>query len=157
MILRALAIDEKYLDNHDPHISRDLSNLAQVLWKTKRLSQALRLVRRALVIHEQNFGGDDPGLASGLCDFAGLLTEAGHFSQSGASAPPSAQDTEENLGHEHPDVAISLAWLGRLLRNTDRLTEAESVLTRAVTILLKATKASGHSHPHPQHICVSSS
>jgi len=56
--------------------------------------------------------------------------------------------TEHSFGPDHPNVAIRLNNLARLLQATNRLTEAEPLLRRAVEIFVRFVAATGHEHPH---------
>jgi hypothetical protein len=49
---------------------------------------------------------------------------------------------EKRYGFEHPKVAKDLYTLGRLLKDADRLEEAEPLLRRALIILLKLNRGS---------------
>ena len=55
---------------------------------------------------------------------------------------------EHSYGAEHPDVAIDLNNLAQLLQDTNRLTEAEPLMRRALKIFLHFTQTTGHEHPH---------
>ena len=55
---------------------------------------------------------------------------------------------EKSYGPEHPKVAIDLNNLALLLQATNRLGEAEPLMKRALVILLKFTRETGHPHPH---------
>jgi hypothetical protein len=54
---------------------------------------------------------------------------------------------EKSYGPEHPTVASDLNNLAQLLKDTNRLKEAEPLMRRALVILLKFTRASGQPHP----------
>ncbi|MGI5940344.1 MAG: tetratricopeptide repeat protein, partial [Thermoleophilia bacterium] len=56
--------------------------------------------------------------------------------------------TERSYGPEHPQVATGLNNLALLLKDTNRLAEAEPLMRRALEILLKSSRAMGHPHPH---------
>ena len=53
---------------------------------------------------------------------------------------------ERSFGPDHPNVAITLDNLAELLKGTNRLAEAEPLMRRAVQILLRFTRATGHPH-----------
>jgi hypothetical protein len=55
---------------------------------------------------------------------------------------------EKSFGADHPNVAIDLNNLAQLLQATNRLGEAELLMRRALTALLKFTRTTGHMHPH---------
>ncbi len=54
---------------------------------------------------------------------------------------------EKSYGPEHPKVATNLNNLALLLQATNRLAEAEPLMRRALLILLKFTRETGHLHP----------
>ena len=55
---------------------------------------------------------------------------------------------EQSLGPMHPGVARDLNNLAQLLKATNRLAEAESLMRRAVRIFLDFTRNTGREHPH---------
>ena len=55
---------------------------------------------------------------------------------------------ERSYGPDHPDVAIRLNNLAQLLRTTNRLAEAEPLMARAVRVLSRFQRSTGHEHPH---------
>jgi hypothetical protein len=57
---------------------------------------------------------------------------------------------EQSYGADHPSVAIRLNNLAQLLKATNRLSEAETLSWRMVSILVGFGKATGHEHPHMQ-------
>jgi len=50
---------------------------------------------------------------------------------------------EKSYGPDHPNVAIHLNNLAQLLQATNRLSEAEPLLTRSLVILMKSTRLTG--------------
>ena len=50
-----------------------------------------------------------------------------------------------------PRVAFNLNNLATLLKATNRLADAEPFVRRAVKIILKSGKGTGHGHPHMWH------
>ena len=55
---------------------------------------------------------------------------------------------ERSLGPDHPSVAIHINNLAQLLRDTNRLAEAEPLMRRVVQILVAFTRATGHPHSY---------
>ncbi len=53
---------------------------------------------------------------------------------------------ESRLGADHPKTAVALNNLAQLLQATNRLTEAEPLIRRALVILLAFTRDTGHRH-----------
>ncbi|MCE2754166.1 MAG: tetratricopeptide repeat protein, partial [Pirellula sp.] len=59
---------------------------------------------------------------------------------------------ENSYGKEHPNVATALNNLALLLQATNRLSEAETLSWRMVSIFVGFGKATGHEHPHMQAV-----
>ena len=57
---------------------------------------------------------------------------------------------EQSWGPQHPNVARDLHNLAGLLKDTNRLAEAEPLLRRALEILLRFTRFKGQPHPQLQ-------
>ncbi len=57
---------------------------------------------------------------------------------------------EQSYGPEHRHAAHDLSNLALLLKDTNRLAEAEPQMRRMVTILLNFKRSTGHEHPHFQ-------
>ena len=55
---------------------------------------------------------------------------------------------EHSYGPDHPTVAIRLNNLAELLRDTNRLGQAEPLFRRAVQILIEFQRRTGHEHPN---------
>ena len=55
---------------------------------------------------------------------------------------------EASFGPDHPDVARDLNNLAVLLRDTNRLAEAEPLSRRHLRIFAKFGSRMGHEHPH---------
>ena len=56
---------------------------------------------------------------------------------------------EDSFGNDHPNVAIDLSNLAVLLKDTNRLAEAETLMRRAVDILEKSL---GVDHPNTRTV-----
>jgi hypothetical protein len=108
------------------------------------VAEAEPLIRRALAIDEASYGPDHPDVARDLNNLAELLHDTDR------EAEPlfrrSAAIYEESLGQDHPLVGVALSNLAGLLRTTNRLAEAEPVALRALEILLRSSRATGHEH-----------
>ena len=65
-----------------------------------------------------------------------------------AALSPRLAIDERSYGPEHPDVASDLNNLAGLLQATNRLAEAEPLMARAVRILSRFQRSTGHEHPH---------
>jgi predicted component of type VI protein secretion system len=78
---RALAIDEASLGDTHPTVAIRLNNLAHLLHKTHRLSEAEPLMRRALAIDEASLGDAHPTVAIRLNNLAQLLQATNRLSE----------------------------------------------------------------------------
>ena len=129
-------------------MATSLNNLAELYHDQGQYAEAEPLFERALAIREQALG---PG-----------ASERGHEPQQPGGALPGPRQYakaeplyqralaigEKALGPEHPDVATSLNNLVQLLKDTNRLGEAEPLMRRHLVILMKFTRETGHPHPH---------
>jgi hypothetical protein len=59
---------------------------------------------------------------------------------------------EKSLGENHPTLATALNNLAQLLKATNRLTEADPLMRRAVKIYRRFRETTGHEHPHMQQV-----
>jgi len=147
LLRRALVIDEKSFGPEHPSVAIRLNNLAQLLKATNRLEEAEPLMRRALAIDEKNFGPKHPNVARDLNNLAQLLKATNRLGEAESPMRRALAIDEKSFGPEHPKVALRLNNLSNLLQDTNRLAEAEPPMRRALVILLKFTRATGHSHP----------
>jgi tetratricopeptide (TPR) repeat protein len=131
---RALAIYEKVLGREHPDTANSLSNLANLLRVTNRLSEAEPLIRRALAISEKNLGPDHPTVAIRLNVLATLLQATNRRDEAEPLFRRALAISEKSLGPDHPTVAIRLNNLAALLQDTGRLSEAEPLIRRALAI-----------------------
>ena len=113
-------------------MARGLNNLAQLLQATNRLSEAEPLMRRALPIDEQSFGEDHPNVAI-RSEQPGFLAPGDEPAVRGRAVDASrAAIDEQSFGEDHPEVARDLNNLAPLLQATNRLSEAEPLMRRAL-------------------------
>ena len=152
LMRRALQIFESSLGTEHPNVATQLNNLAQLLKTTNRLAEAEPLMRRALQIDEQSYGLDHPTVAIRLNNLARLLQDTKRLAEAEPLMRRALKIFESSLGTEHPNVAIQLNNLAQLLQDTNRLADAEPLSRRMVEILLKFTRATGHTHPHLQAV-----
>ena len=54
------------------------------------------------------------------------------------------------FGEQHPTMATRLSNLAMLLKNTNRIEEAEPLMRRSLEILDTFRRQTGHEHPHFQ-------
>jgi tetratricopeptide (TPR) repeat protein len=148
LMRRALAIGEKSFGADHPDVGREINNLAQLLHATNRLSEAEPLYRRALAIIEASYGSDHPEVAIPLNDLAVLLEDMNQLAEAELLMRHALAIAEKSCGNDGPHVAVFLNTLATLFYATNRLAEAEPLMRRAVEILLKFTRATGHTHPN---------
>jgi tetratricopeptide (TPR) repeat protein len=141
---RALAIDEKEFGEQSTQVALRLSNLAQTLQDTNRLSEAEPLMRRALAIDEQSYDPDDPNVAIDLNNLAQLLQATNRLSEAEPLMRQALAIDEQSYGPDHPAVARDLNNLAQLLQATNRLSEVEPLMARVVSIFEKSL---GKNHP----------
>jgi tetratricopeptide (TPR) repeat protein len=142
---RALAIVEKEFGDQSTQVAVYLSNLAQTLQATNRLSEAEPLMRRALAIGEQSYGPDHPKVAIRLNNVALLLQATNRLSEAEPLMRRALAIDEQSYGPDHPNVAIWLNNVALLLQATNRLSEAEPLMRRALAI---DEQSYGPDHPN---------
>ena len=130
----ALAIDERNYGPDHSYVAIDLSNLAQLLQDTNRLTEAEPLMRRALAIDEGSYGPDHPNVAIDLNNLAQLLQDTNRLTEAESLMRRVLAIDERSHGSDHPNVASGLNNLALLLKATNRLTEAELLMRRALAI-----------------------
>jgi tetratricopeptide (TPR) repeat protein len=96
---------------------------------------------------EKSYGAEHPEVAIGLGNLAALYRDQGRYEQAEPPYQRALAIREKVLGAEHPDVATSLSNLAELLHAPNRRSE---VMRRALAILLKFTRSTGHLHPNLQ-------
>ncbi|HNG36576.1 MAG TPA: tetratricopeptide repeat protein [Nitrosomonas sp.] len=108
LMCRALEIDEKSFGAYHPNVAVDLSNLAQLLQTTNRLSEAEPLMLRALKIDEKNFGADHPNVAIRLSNLALLLKATNRLSEAESLMRRAVIGFIRSLGTTHPNSQVVL-------------------------------------------------
>jgi tetratricopeptide (TPR) repeat protein len=131
---RALAIDETHYGPDHPEVAKLLRNLAGLLERTNRMSEAERLYRRALAIEEASHDPDHPSVALSLNNLAAFLSETNRLSEAEPLLQRALAIFEVSYGPDHSHVAAGLGNLAELLALSDRVSEAEPVCQRALAI-----------------------
>jgi tetratricopeptide (TPR) repeat protein len=121
-----------------------LTNLAQLLKATNRLTQAEPLMRRALAIDEATYGPEHPDVAKGLNNLAALFMATNRLADAEPLMRRALAIDEAAYGQGHPDLARDLNNLAQLLQDTNRLADAEPLMRRALAI---NEAAYGPEHP----------
>jgi tetratricopeptide (TPR) repeat protein len=148
LMKRVTSIFEKSYGSEHPNVATSVNNLAQLYKATNRLAEAEPLMERALKIDEKSFGPEHPEVATDLNNLAGLYQVTNRLTEAEPLMERALKIDEKSFGPEHPKVAIRLNNLGQLYQATNRLAEADPLMRRAVVILLKATRAAGHTLPN---------
>jgi tetratricopeptide (TPR) repeat protein len=132
---RALAIFETSLGADHPNVATQLSNLAQLLQATNRLSEAEPLMRRALAIDEASYGPEHPDVARDLNNLASLLQATNRLDQ----AEPLMRRVVEIFvlftratGHPHPHLEAAVNNYGQLLMEMGRTQDQAMAAVHAI-------------------------
>ena len=115
-------------------ISLASNDLAQLLQRTNRLTEAEPLMRRALVIEETAFGKKHPRVAIRLNNLAGLLQMTNRIEEAEPLMRRGLAIDKAVFGEQHPNVATGSNNLAMLLRETSRIGEAEPLMRQALAI-----------------------
>ena len=99
-----------------------------------KLPEAEALLRRAVAMREAAQGDGHLSLRPPLHQLVEVLAEAKNPDAAVLVGRRCLAIAETNLGPKHVEVAEELARLGGLLRQTDHLAEADSVLSRCLHI-----------------------
>ena len=142
---RALAIDEASYGPDHPEVATDLNNLAELLHDTNRLGEAEPLYRRALAIYETSYGPDHPASRDRASTISRACSEPRTASpRPSRSIAARSRSTRRATGRIIPMWRPTSTISRTLLRDTNRLAEAEPLYRRA----LKIDEASyGPDHP----------
>lgn len=146
LMRRALTIDEARLGPNHPVVANWLNNLAVILNSMNRQSEAVRLITRALTIKEANYGPNHPIVAASLINLAiGIAKD--HISEAEAMFRRALTINEQVFGPNSSRVAIDLGNLAQLMKNMNRIAEAEPLYERCLRILFTQQQTTGHPHP----------
>ncbi len=127
------------------HEAIALSNLANLLQATNRLSEAESLMRRALALDERSYGPEHPKVSTRLSNLASLLQETNRLSEAEPLLFRALAIDEWSYGTEHRKVATDLNILAYLFQDTNRLVEAEPLMRCALAI---DEQSYGPGHPN---------
>jgi tetratricopeptide (TPR) repeat protein len=142
---RALAIRERALGAHHPHVALSLNNLAGLYRALGQYAKAEPLYERALAIREKALGPEHPDVAQSLNNLATLYYAQGGYAKAEPLHKTALAIREKVLGPEHPDVATSLNDLALVYRAQGHYAKAEPLCKRALAIY---EKAFGPEHPY---------
>jgi tetratricopeptide (TPR) repeat protein len=144
-----VAIDEQVYGPDHPEVARDLNNLGRWLQDSNRADEAEPMMGRVVEIFKTAYGPDHPKVAVSLNNQASLLQTRQPEEAERLMRQALAID-EHAYGPDHPEVARDLYNLGRLLKDVNRLNDAEPLLRRVVQIYVKFTRDTGNPHQRLQ-------
>jgi eukaryotic-like serine/threonine-protein kinase len=115
-------------------------NLGGVLYRERRLDDALEHYRAALLAQKNALGPDDPAVGMTLNHIGNTLIEMGRFEMARDYCERSLELRRRILGERHPKVAASLNNLGELTRKEGK---PEESLTHARASLEIVSRSGG--------------
>lgn len=93
------------------------------------------LFRESLGLIQATLGPDHPLVAQGLHDLAGLVAASGRRAVADSLYRRALRIREQRLGADHPEAAVTRLALARALGDDPASTDAEPLLTRALSVL----------------------
>jgi tetratricopeptide (TPR) repeat protein len=136
----ALDVRRKVLGKEHPLVAESLHDLAAFRLATgvdrDKLASADTLCREALAIRLRAFGENHPDVAASLQQL-GKVHGPTELSAAESVYVRAIAIRERVMGEEDPEVAKGLLALAGVLRDLNRLAEAESCLHRSIEILRK--------------------
>jgi hypothetical protein len=145
---RALVIFERSLGSDHTNVAKVLDNLAGLLRTTNRPVEGAPLYRLALAIFEKSLGPDHPEVATDLNNLGDLLRATNRLLEAEPLYRHALAIDEKSHSPDHPNVARDLNSLALLLQASNRLLEAEALMARAVSVLFRIQRSTGHEHPN---------
>ncbi len=140
----AVEVREKAFGPAHPEVAAALSNLANALYKDRKLDDAITVHVRALALREQALGPQHPEVGESLSNLGSALRMQGKLAEAQAVLERAVALWEQALGPAHPNVATALGNLGGVLHAQGRSADALPRYRRALEI---QTKALGPDHP----------
>jgi eukaryotic-like serine/threonine-protein kinase len=110
-------------------------NLGGVLYRERRLDEALEHYRAALLAQKKLLGTDDPAVGTTLNHIGNTLIELGRFEMARDYCERSLELRRRTLGERHPKVAASLNNLGELTRKEGKPAESLEHARASLTIV----------------------
>ncbi|HJU88808.1 MAG TPA: tetratricopeptide repeat protein [Gemmatimonadaceae bacterium] len=133
-------------------LAASLSNLGQLKYKQKDLTQAEALFRRSLAIREHVLGTEHQGIVQSVNNLAALHYARGELDQAEPLFRRALSITETQLGSDHADVAGALNNLARLSFRRNDTAAAAPLLTRLLEL---KERSLGPNHPEIAGILLS--
>ncbi len=130
----AVAAKEKVGGPDSPDVAQSLNNITNWLTQSARAEEALPLIERTVRIMESTLGPDHPRGAFMLSNYSEVLNELGKFTQAEDVARRALAIFEREFGMEDLLVTYPLTALGVASIGTVKVTDALSMLERAVAL-----------------------
>ena len=115
-------------------LSAALASLSQLLYQTRRFTEAAPVFARTLELREAASGTDDPALVPALHNLAAVHVAAGNAAEAEPLLRRALAILEHAHGEEHPELAGVLNALSQLCLKRGAHAEAEPLLKRLLTI-----------------------
>ncbi len=130
----ALKLNEAHYGPNHSEVASTLTNLAQLLKATNRLTEVEPMLERVVSILQKKGGDPLPNYSGALNKLAQLLPTSNLLTEAEPSMRRALAIAEASFGPDHPNVVFRLNNLASLLQATNRLTEAEPLMRRALAI-----------------------
>src|SRR5947209_5217304 len=133
----ALPIERQFYPK-DAQLGRTLGGMACILYREKRMAEALPVAEEALRIALQSSGDDSLDAALAYGNVAEAQRLSGHGDRALPLYRKSRTIYEKILGPDHPRVGTVMAQEGLMALGEGQVATAEKTLLRAVAIIQKA-------------------
>ena len=120
LILRTIALDEKFRGPEHPDLAMSLESLALLYHTQSRQREMEPVLIRAIGIYEKALGPYHPRVASALNNLAALYRSVGRLNEAEPLVSRALAIREKALGMEHPDTVQSRNYLSLLHRDPAR-------------------------------------
>jgi tetratricopeptide (TPR) repeat protein len=134
---QALALQKQVLGDEHPTVADTLDDLAQSLWKLRRLDEAETLEREALAMRRRLLGNNHPDVAASLSSLARILIAKNTPAKGEPYLREAVAIQTTAFGKDSPKVAVALTHLADLLTHAGNRAEPEVAIRQALAILSK--------------------
>ena len=129
LFYRLLPLRQKHFGNEHLEIAQTEASLGELLWWKEEYATAEPLLRRALEMRRSLLGDEHALVASSLRSLGLLRSDRGDLDEAEELLRTAVAIEQKTLGGEH-GYANSSSALGRVLRDKDKLNEAEKLLRK---------------------------
>ena len=120
LIMRTIALDEKFRGPEHPDLAMSLESLALLYHTQSRQREMETVLIRAIGIYEKALGPFHPRVASALNNLAALYRSIGRLNEAEPLVSRALAIREKALGMDHPDTVQSRNYLSLLHRDLAR-------------------------------------